>query len=311
MPRPGRSGIASMPSVTADLFLDQVVQHRVGAERIFENADDRLAAARWRPAKNAGAPAQRCGASPRLKAPARASMRRASVSAAADGEVRLQDVDGAGGDEVAEVEAASARFRRRRWEWRRWRAARPCRPCRRPSPAPRTRRGPRSRTRRAKRLASATVKVPWASTMMSMPGPRCRARRLNAPGRGHGRRRPSPRHASSPRRSRRRRHSRRAGCRCRPRVGPAARGIGGQPLGLAAAEQAPDRLAQTPCRAGPSRRCRRPREAAMERPRRAISGRAWPRARGMVVARAAVEPVPQHRRLARVAPDQARAPARH
>ena len=94
-----------MPVHHGEVLLDQVVQHRVVAERVFQDEAGADAAARCSPAAKAGAPDQRCGARRRLKAQAIAAMRIALGHAAGDGEVGLQHVRGAQLRQLAEVVA--------------------------------------------------------------------------------------------------------------------------------------------------------------------------------------------------------------
>ena len=88
-PRPGLSGMAIMPSFDLDRLLDEVVDHRIGAERIFEDeartATPRRDAGRRRSTARRPTDAAR---SRRLKALARAPMRHRLADAAAEGRGR-------------------------------------------------------------------------------------------------------------------------------------------------------------------------------------------------------------------------------
>ena len=101
-PRPGCSGMAIIPSFDLDRLLDQVVDHRVGAERIFDDEACRRGRADMQPGEEAG----RAGPQMRRQAQVERAGDRADphrlADAAAERRIRLEDVGRLQDGEVAE-----------------------------------------------------------------------------------------------------------------------------------------------------------------------------------------------------------------
>ena len=113
-PRPGRSGMAIRPSSTRDLLLDEVVEHRIGAERELDDEARGRGGADVQPGEEAG----RSGPEMRREAQVEGAGQRADAhrlgDAAAEGGVGLEDVGGAQRSRGRGRRSGWPRFRRRR-----------------------------------------------------------------------------------------------------------------------------------------------------------------------------------------------------
>ena len=187
MPRPGRSGIVEHAAFDREALLDQLVDHRVRAQRILENVRGRA-----RPPPHAGrrrTPARRPTGAARGAGSPRSRARRNAHrlgDAAADRQVGLQDVGGAQLDQVAKVEARAFALAGGDRDVRRARTS--ARPRLSSAVTGSSNQAMRSRARDGRTAcASDTVKVPCASHIRSILGPERLARGDHALGRCRGR----------------------------------------------------------------------------------------------------------------------------
>ena len=171
MPSPGRSGTSISPPFDRKILLDQIVQQRVGAERILDDEPGRRGRRDCKP----GGKGRRAGPQMRRQLQVEGAGDRRNAhrlgDAAADREVGLHDVDRAQHREVAEIVAGElALAGRDRDVGRRARtSAQPALSSAVTGSSNQVR--SQSSTRRQKRFASATDKVPCASHISPISGP--------------------------------------------------------------------------------------------------------------------------------------------